>query len=317
MRQDLAHNVFEAFTPSPEQKERMLTQILNAAKTEPVKRRARRAISGLAVAFTLVFCLGASALARNFDTFSQTIQSFLGGPTQALGMAVSDQGYTVKAETIFGDMHNAYILFSLSRDDNKPLDQEMYFQNFDLDIVEATEGYGFTISSLQDDNLQDNKRQFCLQLDSPGDIVGKKATITLEGLYPENLSAMAFGKWEFSFPLVYEDQAQIYPLKQTIPYQDMQVVLDSIVLSPLSCSFAISAADSDTFASFCETAFGDALTPLIQLELQDGTILEENSAWGDYMSCKYFCQIGFNRLVSAKEIKNFYINGICFPFPQK
>lgn len=259
---------------SPEQKQRMVEDLLAAAQTEGPRRRRPRRVWVAAVA-ALLACLVTACAAGGLSTLAAVFTSLLHpAPTEAqtqtvqqlftpIGASATDNGVTLTAEGILGDRHNVAILYSIRRDDGTPLlpegedtetlsngDHELLFRAGSAPALSAELTSWGTSPGLQflDFTPEDTTLYFLDLWTYPADTLplGGRFQGTFQDLYahgciqqPNGASVerdipLVRGTWALDFAATYEDASVPLPTGQTFPMEDLTATVTDLGLSPLS-----------------------------------------------------------------------------------
>ena len=127
---ELYQRTFSRLKPSPEFGKELLTMTENMKRP---KRFVARRLIAIAAVLALVFALamGANAATGFFSPFLTMFSSLFGGESNQLelmeqlgrpiGVRDSKNGITISADALLSDGENAVVLYTVSRDDGKPL----------------------------------------------------------------------------------------------------------------------------------------------------------------------------------------------------
>jgi len=260
-----------------EQKEAMVDRLL-AEQPQAVTRRPKKkllaAVAAL-LALTITACAagGFQALAQvvaqiidpNSDqTQAQTIEDLF----SPVGVSDTDNGVTITAEGVIGDIHSVSVLYSIRRDNGEPLippseetarvsngDNFLCFEHntghqvlpfAEYDSLSGLSAYGN--STFLDFDVSDSTLYFLESWTYPQAVIQPGETITaqfvnlysqemyatLSGEWIENQIPLVQGTWELTFDLNYEPAAITLPTGQTFHYKEITGTITELRISPLS-----------------------------------------------------------------------------------
>ncbi|MBP3673347.1 MAG: DUF4179 domain-containing protein [Oscillospiraceae bacterium] len=231
--------------------------------------------------------------AKNDDYLSEGQLTVLEESIVEINQSVTEGGYTLALESVFGDGTNTYLKFSLTAPEGTVLNNDYYYFDMmygDIPQEESSEGeisstsMGFDI--IEDDNLTDNIVPMLLRVqgshinmkdpDSPWKLVFMNLTTRVNlGTPDEGKEIIAEGKWTFEFTLpadaaVLEElnlltepvtiQAQTYLESSTVPDKTVEVSMTSFTLRSLSAS--------------CTYEYSEGLkVDPVNVVLKDGTVI--------------------------------------------
>lgn len=114
-----------------------------------------------------------------------------------VGVNNTNDGVTLSVDGIIGDENSMYILFSMIRDDKTPFDAEWaIFDSLDFNLYDSG---GWSYEMLEDENPNDNKISFLLEVSMENGIHNKDVTLRASGLklYTNNTSALDFNIYDY------------------------------------------------------------------------------------------------------------------------
>lgn len=256
---------------SPEQKQRMAAELLEAAQAKPHRRPRRVWVAAVAA---LLACVVTACATGGLQSLALVLANILDpDPTEAqtqtlqqlftpIGLSDTDNGVTVTAEGIIGDLHNVAILYSIRRDNGEPLIQEtedtknisngdntlLFEAGPDLGLSPAFSwGYGSDPLFL-DFTLSDSALYFLDLWTFPADQLPtrNRLDVTLKNLYSlesvqqpnaepmERTIPLVNGTWSLSGEVAFEEASFPLPAGQTFTWEDLTGTITDLRLSPLS-----------------------------------------------------------------------------------
>lgn len=253
---ELYQRTFSRLKPSPEFGKELLTMTENMKR--PKKFVARRLIA-IAAVLALVFALamGANAATGFFSPFLTMFSSLFGGESNQLelmeqlgrpiGVRDSKNGITISADALLSDGENAVVLYTVSRDDGKPLVSSEETRGDHLHFGLHGEGQGsiehpIGLGSLGNKFLDEKRGQ---------NAVHYLGCYTAPNGFPEKMTIQfgSLGLWDTEnakwFP-IYSDSAE----ETASPFWELEIPFDSEenavkTVSPEKTSFS---ANGESFA---------------------------------------------------------------------
>lgn len=244
------------------------------------KRAVRRKWKGpmtLAACLVLVFSLALSTnavsgaldnlLEKIFGTGKTEIVAEMAEP---LGISVTADGVTMRAEAIFSDYYHMCAIFTLNRDDGKPFSERLYFARWSGGFPNNSEKTS-TIKYVRD--TEDYSRCYvCLDFVTSEPLEGQKLVVSFSGLteITENeYKTIAEGPWNFELPLNIEGEILQIPTDnlKASDSEGTQYTFDSIGISPLGVHIKGVARYLHWSDGYPETEF------MMKVKLKDGRLL--------------------------------------------
>lgn len=247
----------------------------------PAKRPARtpahrivRIAASVAVALGLgLGVTGAYAAATQRSLIAVFSDIFGGAPAQTdviekighpIGASATSNGITVTADAIIGNSNSCTMVFSISRDDGKPLanltpavDSTLPLLWAASDIqIDGTQGMG-SGAYFYDANPSDISIQYVYTVtnattpDGNG-LAGRTARVHLSDLtlaseQADKTETIAKGSWDLKFQLAYEDASVALDAGQDLELNGMAVTVDKLLVSPIGASitYTVDAASTE------------------------------------------------------------------------
>ena len=251
-----------------------------------------------AVIFIFMIGIGVTAMAVNsMDRQSSTLYSWsVKEGVQHPNIFDTDAGYTITANSVFGDEYNTYILFTIAKEDGTAIQMKLEDGKADIGFHEyAYEFEGekqFKSCSafvLAQKEGEEGIYQYGLKLSTNGEfnVIGKTVHITLEGLSADVLHNLKnsitnnWGKWEFDIPLEYENAGIEYDFYEPFIYKGKEAFLEKLHYSPLDVSIYLKSEEEQyALADFILDSCFDGKIPFYLL-MTDGTCVYSSSSTGD------------------------------------
>lgn len=167
-----------------------------------------------------------------FGTAQTEIIDNIGTP---IGAFVSADGYTLSADAVIGDRHNMAVIYTLRRDDGKPITEDLYFKQWETDVCRHASGGG-TLTPIEGENGQ---LAFIETWNSSKAMIGKYITVSFGDLTLNGEGAddpvIAAGPWQFSYTLRYKDSSIRVPAKheKITDEEGNEYRIDKILISPI------------------------------------------------------------------------------------
>lgn len=295
---------------SPEQKQRMAAELLEAAQTKPHRRPRRVWVAAVAA---LLACVVTACATGGLQSLALVFANILDpDPTEAqtqtlqqlftpIGISDTDNGVTVTAEGIIGDLHNVAILYSIRRDSGEPLiqktedtknvsngDNELMFRAGSAPALPAGLTTWGSSPGLQfwDFTLDDSVLYFLDLWTYPADTLplGGRFEGSFQDLYAheciqqpngepvERDIPLVQGTWELSFDVTYEDTSRPLPTGQTFAAENLTGAITDLRLSPLSLHIEYDyTADRAAIAAQYDPSLSQGLTEAewVERQIQD------------------------------------------------
>lgn len=270
---DLRHS-FDPIFFTPEEKEHLTARLKQAAEQEDnmkdstkrtIHRTSHRLILGVAVAAALTTGALAAAVSGSFLTYFEARtpedQSTLAEGIYQLNRSETYNGWTVSLTDCIGDDTNVYLWVDVTAPEGTilaPLHDGWFYGDFSLEFPAGVSGtVGSGIAPIPDQNPQDNRISFCLDLGvHDGTLRGQSIDVTLDTLVDrwwsdpltdqaelhewDVMGAIKDHVWVFEdVVLNYPDQAVRLTPDLEIPYMDGTATLTNIEITPLTTTVRI------------------------------------------------------------------------------
>lgn len=155
-----------------------------------------------------------------------------------LGVSASADGYTLTAEAMIGDRYNVAIVYTLRRDDGQPITEDMYFGNWETNIVEgAASGRG-----LRRVRKEENPSEiiYIEEGNRARSLLGRYVKVSFSNLtvYDEKEGkgpVVAAGPWNLNYTIRYKDSSINIPVKRlkVTDLEQQEYEIHKIRLSPI------------------------------------------------------------------------------------
>jgi hypothetical protein len=250
------NRLFEAITPTTEQKEKMFQNILVQSQNENTRRRrftpVKRVRSAI-LAAVLMVCLTTTAFAayKGLDeTFLKFLNpanheqaEYLSNGAYVVDKQVANENGTLTIKQVIGDSNLTYILMDFTAPEGTVLDSARY--RFEYPMITTDQNYhstGFML--LDDENPNDNKISLVMNILTKNAIAGQTVQIKFKNVqaadpFPGNFKTVVSGTWETSLKLDFKEYSTLYQPDQSIIMFGYRAVLKTISVSPISISLKI------------------------------------------------------------------------------
>lgn len=249
--------------------------ILQAADVRPKQSRVFR-WKPIAAAACIVVMVGSlltveaasgsvsNLLAPLFGIAQTEIVDDIGIP---VGVSASADGYTLTADAVIGDRYNVAVVYTLTRDDGQPIEENLYFKGWKTDVISGASGGGSLIPVENQENS--GKRVFVESWKCSKPVIGRYVSASFSELAINQEGAddpvVADGPWELNYTLRYRDSTVKVPVhKLRVTDSDAkEYQIDKIWLSPIGLSLK----------GRCFDPQGNRVMDLFQVAIQktDGT----------------------------------------------
>lgn len=349
------HQSMDELHFTPEEKETMTERLLKASQTPVHRVRPLRRMAAVGVAAALVLTVGVGAAATGVlksagEAFSEV---FGGAPAQTeiidrigrpVGASDTADGVVITADAIVGDRYSYAIVYTIAREDGKPLAEDLTpnafgylplrFESADVDVGQQGGSHG--ASYFFDADPEDNAVQYVdLRTgDTPLTPGTARASFRNLSVYTDNdytkSTPVAQGKWKMRFAFQFEDTSVSLPAGQSFLLNGMEATLDSVVLSPLSFQVSYTVQQEvqwDNAGGNGQQSAHDREESLRYLESlpvvltkRDGTTIDLTSSGGSISpeAGKTVCQKSdiFSSVLSLEEIESITVADLTFPLTQ-
>ena len=265
---DLRHS-FDPISFTEEEKEQLTARLLKAAEQEDnmkdstkraIRHTSHRLIIGVAVAAALTTGALAAAVGGGLMGYFETRTPVAEGIYQ-LNRSETYNGWTVSLTDCIGDDTNVYLWVDVTAPEGTilaPLHDGWFYGDFSLEFPAGVSGtVGSGIAPIPDQNPQDNRISFCLDLGvHDGTLRGQSIDVTLDTLVDrwwsdpltdqaelhewDVMGAIKDHVWVFEdVVLDYPDQAVRLTPDLEIPYMDGTATLTNIEITPLTTTVRI------------------------------------------------------------------------------
>lgn len=270
---DLRH-FFDPVLFTQEEKEQLTARLRQAAEQEDnmkdstkraIRHTSHRLIIGVAVAAALTTGALAAAVGGGlmgyFEARTPEDQSTLAEGIYQLNRSETYNGWTVELTDCVGDDTNVYLWVDVTAPEGTilaPLHDGWFYGHFSLEFPAGVSGtVGSGIEPIPDQNPQDNRISFCLDLGvHDGTLRGQSIDVTLDTLVDrwwsdpltdqaelhewDMMGAIKDHVWVFEdVVLDYPDQAVRLTPDLEIPYMDGTATLTNIEITPLTATVRI------------------------------------------------------------------------------
>lgn len=339
MSNNSIQQIFEALTPSVEQKEKTLHSILLNSQMEhlvddkrkrpvPPVRLVRRAV----FAAVLMLCLTTTAFAAVYMGLDEAFIKFLKPVNHDQAVHLSNGAYLVNKtinnkygsltiKQVIGDSNLTYILMDFTAPEGTVLNAARYrFHN----VSEISQGYHSTgFEMLDDGDPDDNKLSLVMSILTKNSLAGQNLNFKLYDLQaadplPGIFDTVIPGSWETSFTLNFKENSTLYEVDQGITMYGYEAILKTIAVSPISITLKI---DSGSLKEI-NKAVGrsEEIAPNVYLDdfpvtikYKDGTAettrIFTGLAASEYLSNQMLTIKTFDSLINEKEIASFVFFG--------
>lgn len=253
-------------------------------------------------------------------------------------------GVVITADAIVGDRYSYAIVYTIAREDGKPLAEDLTpnafgylplrFESADVDVGQQGGSHG--ASYFFDADPEDNAVQYVdLRTgDTPLTPGTARASFRNLSVYTDNdytkSTPVAQGKWKMRFAFQFEDTSVSLPAGQSFLLNGMEATLDSVVLSPLSFQVSYTVQQEvqwDNAGGNGQQSAHDREESLRYLESlpvvltkRDGTTIDLTSSGGSIspQGSKTVCQKSdiFSSVLSLEEIESITVADLTFPLTQ-
>jgi len=268
MDKSILKKAFEVLEPTEKQEEKMFDFIMNEGRCRRGRNKIfynkwSKRLVPVFICLIMIISITAYAVNSKHQEFSNKIYQWsISEEASDIDISTSSNGYTITANSVYGDNQNIYVVFTLSRDDGKKLkvQEEEGRTSFGFRKIEQyvgedpSEGILGSMSfyALYDDNLNDNKVQFMVKYGKTRNrdskehlenINGKDLHVKFEKINLGFMDLFNKGTWELTVPLDYKDIGREYDVNQEFLYAGGVARLDAIYCSPLDITLYFSSDD--------------------------------------------------------------------------
>ena len=347
----------DALRFTPEQKRDMVEELLSAGTARRRKTIPMRRILSVAAAAALVAAMGVGAGASGVlrsagDVFAGV---FGGTPAQTeiidrigypIGASASADGITITADAIVGDTYSYAIIYTVARDDGKPLAEHLEPNENGLLPLSFSQG-GASIWHLGgmhggtyffDADPSDNAVQYVEQMSADSPLKAGTARATFRDLNVwttgddmDQKTTLAAGPWRLKFDFAFEDATVSLPAGQTFTLNGMEATVDAVLLSPLSFHVTYTVQEELEWSASRDESeetgqmnahdkeqirlYFDSLP--LSLQMKDGSTLELSNAGGsiDPQEGKTVCQKSdvFSSILDLSQVESMTVGDVTIP----
>ncbi|OAB35696.1 hypothetical protein PMSD_11850 [Paenibacillus macquariensis subsp. defensor] len=251
------NRLFEALTPTTEQKEKMFHSILVQSQKENTRQREFTPVKRLrfaVLATVLMVCLTTTAFAAVYTGLDKAFLKFLNPVNNEQAEYLSNGAYvvdkTVQNENgsltikqVIGDSNLTYFLMDFTAPEGTVLNAARY--RFADTMITSDQNFtstGFKV--LDDGNPLDNKISLVMIIMTNNSIAGQTVDFKLHDLeaadpLPGIFKTVIPGSWETRFKLDFKEYSTLYQIDQSIKMFGYGAVLKTISVSPISITLKI------------------------------------------------------------------------------
>lgn len=251
------NRLFEAFTPTTEQKETLFQHIVAQSRSElprnsgfaPAKRWKLAALVAV-----LTVCVTTTAFAAAYMGLDGALFTFLHpvneeqaeylakGAYRIDEQVVNEKG-TLTIKQVIGDSNLTYLLMDFTAPEGTVLNAARYrFEYVVLDTDQSYHGTGFQV--LDDGNPDDNTITLLMNIMSKHSIAGQTVHLQFNDLQaadplPGIFHTVIPGSWETVVQLDFKEYSTLYPVDQNITMFGYEAVVKSVSVSPISIALKL------------------------------------------------------------------------------
>lgn len=256
MRDNPINRLFEALTPTPEQKETMFRNIVVQSRNEKTKHKRlipMKRLRSAVLAAALMVCLTTTAFAAAYMGLDEAFLKFLHPVTHEQAQYLSNGAYAVNKQVanehgsltikqVIGDSNLTYILMDFTAPEGTILHAARYrFEDitFHSNQVSST---GFKV--VDDGNPNDNKISLVMNIMTNNSIAGQTLHFQFKNVQaadplPGIFQTVIPGSWETTFKLDFKEYSTLYQINQNIAMFGYPAVLKTISVSPISITLKL------------------------------------------------------------------------------
>ncbi|MEK4008006.1 hypothetical protein [Paenibacillus sp. FSL H3-0333] len=331
--------VFEALTPTNDQKEKIFQNLLTSSqieyrsqrKTSPIKLRRYTIIAAV-----LMVGLTTTAFAAVYTGLDEALIQFLKPSNKNQVVHMSNGVYTINKtiknkqgsvaiKQVIGDSNLTYILMDFTAPKGTILNAARYRFHALINSNQSSYSTGYEV--LDDGNPYDNKISLVMNIMTDNSLAGQTVDITFRDLeaadpFPGIFDTVVSGSWETSLKLDFKEYSTLHQINQAISLYGYKAILKTISVSPISITLKI---ESDSLKEINKFAFKlEEIGPNIYLDdlpitinFKDGTsettrIFTGMSA-SHYVSNQLITLKTFDNVINDKEIESFVFFGKKIP----
>jgi hypothetical protein len=323
------NRLFEALTPSTEQKEKMLHNIFVQSQNEHTSHRKFTRVKRLrpaVLAAVLMVCLTTTAFAAAFMGLDEAFLKFLKPVNNEQAQYLSNGAYVVDKHVVnedgslaikqvIGDSNLTYILMDFTAPEGTVLNAARYrFEETMMNTDQRYHSTGYQV--LADGNPNDNKISLVMNIMTNNSIAGQNVHFKFKDMQaadplPGVFETVIPGSWETAFKLDFKEYSNLHQIDQNITMFGYSAVLKTISVSPISISLKIESSSSREIVEAAgglkeigENEYLDAYP--ITINYKDGTSETTNLFTGlflgDHISGQMHTIKKFDNVINNKEI---------------
>lgn len=170
-------------------------------------------------------------------------------PAEPAAPASQEQeGWNLAVTRAIGDKNCAFLYLELTAPEGTALDADNYFLEC-MPMMESSQGCGFGMKMLEDDDPKDNRISFLLDISSDGDMRGAKGVLSaskLEAIYwsadhqRDKVIPLVTAQWEVPFQINSADETISFQAGETIQTSQGPVTLETVEAGPFSVEMVLS-----------------------------------------------------------------------------
>lgn len=310
-------NLLEGDLPlNQDEKQRILQMTVDKISVNSTKKhKGKKVIISILIATMMIstiamaneyFVLNLDNRLLNYLGIDKSNRS-LNGADAYINKTIEDDNLKINIKQSLGDKNSVYILLEVETSkninikDKNTLNREMQFEQVDINLDKRSSS-GWSISSLADENPNDNKLNFLISYSSDKKINGRKITLDFQdfGYYSDEdgkFVPLVNGNWKVSWKLDYKDVSKEIIVNRTIKINDNKYFITSVNISPICASANLISRNRDNIN-------------IEKVTLKDGT----QYTGGDFISggtssslLKISTRIGFSKVIDVSQVKSITI----------
>lgn len=243
-----------------------------------------------------------------------------------INQSVKKGNYTMILKQAAGDEKAAYLMFEIIAPTSVKFQGNSWFEEINVDLDGS--GGGYYMEEVKDDNPNDNKGAFLLNVNRQKGIMGYPMKIRLKELHQtKKEEPLTKAQWEFETELHYNASSLEYKVNQKVNLKEegniylKKVRISSIAIELtmqrdtkriqefLSQYFPVLRKEKENTTSIGVSGFDDD----IQIKLKDGTILDKEeirdgngSGSGWNVEKSYY----FNQIINPEDVESIVCGGV-------
>lgn len=315
--------------PTPEQKERMLANIMNARNSAAKKgdvhmkriKKPLAAIIAVCCAITVTVVAVSFGLDWKFLDFlkvsSDEQAEYLANGAFVVSKSVTNENGTLTVNQVIGDANLTYVLMDFTAPEGTILNHERYgFEYIDLYIGQDMHALG--LDFVEDENVDDNKISMIMSVMTKKTLAGCASTLLLTNLQIQsgengNSSTLQAGEWKISFPLNFKEYSAEHEVNIEITLFGHSAKIKTLAISPISVTIKL---ESEFLKEISNGAKGKSVSSVdvninefpIEINFEDGTSEMTTVLNGmnqiDYINRELLSIKVFDGIINDKAIKS-------------